>query len=262
MPRPHAAAPPDHDRQVVTALARGLDILRCFTATRPELGVSAIARLTGLPQPTAWRLCHTLVARGFLTRVPGRDTLRPGIPLLGLGYAVLSGQPVAQLALPEMQALADRHAGGVSLGARDGLSMVYLQRCQGTSIVLDLRVGSRVPIGTSATGWAYLAALPDAERDAVLAELRAAEGPRWAAIEPRLHDAIRDYARRGYIVNKGLLHPRINSVAAPVFAPDGTVALSLSAGGIDTGFDDATLASIGASLTSLAARLGPALGAP
>ena len=49
------AASPDARAQV-TALARGLQILQCFTTSRKQLGSAEIARLTGLPQPTAWRL--------------------------------------------------------------------------------------------------------------------------------------------------------------------------------------------------------------
>ena len=39
------------DRQFVTALARGLDILRCFSRKDRELGNGEIAARTGLPEP-------------------------------------------------------------------------------------------------------------------------------------------------------------------------------------------------------------------
>ncbi|MDP9094946.1 MAG: helix-turn-helix domain-containing protein, partial [Pseudomonadota bacterium] len=61
----------DDDRPFVTALARGLEILGCFSASRPEIGGSQLAALTGLPQPTVWRLCHTMVQLGFLVAVSG-----------------------------------------------------------------------------------------------------------------------------------------------------------------------------------------------
>ncbi len=250
----------DPDRLFVTALARGLEVLRCFTPATPELGTSQIARVTGLPQPTVWRLCHTLLDLGYLVAVPGRPTMRPGIPLLGLGQAVLAAQPVAELALPHMQAIAHAHEGAVSLGARDGLDMIYLQRCQGAAIVLaDLRVGSRVPLATSATGWAYIAGLGPAERKRLMAELRAARRGDWAKIEPRLMEALHGFDATGYIVNIGSLHAHVNSVAVPVRSPDGAVLLSLSAGGISQVFVPAKLAEIGQALKALAATLAPLL---
>jgi DNA-binding IclR family transcriptional regulator len=244
----------------VTALARGMEVLRCFTPATPELGASQIARMTGLPQPTVWRLCHTLLELGYLDAMPGRQTMRPGIRLLGLGQAVLAGQPIAELALPHMQTIASRHEGAVSLGARDGLSMIYLQRCQGSSIVLaDLRIGSRVPLATSATGWAYIAGLGQAERRAVMAELRAERRDKWTEIEARLLEALNDYNETGYIVNIGSLHARINSVAVPVKSPDGGAILSLSSGGISQVFQPGKLAEIGEELKKLAAKLAPLL---
>src|SRR5215813_1294806 len=51
---------PSKDRQFVTALARGLDILRAFHAGEGMLGNQEIAHRTGLPKPTVARLTHTL----------------------------------------------------------------------------------------------------------------------------------------------------------------------------------------------------------
>ena len=248
------------DPLFVTALARGMEVLRCFTVANPELGTSQIARLTGLPQPTVWRLCHTLLELGYLDAIPGRQTMRPGIRLLGLGQAVLLGQPIAELALPHMQAIALHHEGAVSLGARDGLSMIYLQRCQGSSIILaDLRVGSRVPLATSATGWAYIAGLGQIERKAVLNELRAERRENWPEVESRLLEALRDYELTGYVVNIGSLHAQVNSVAVPIRSPDGREILSLSSGGISQIFHPEKLAEIGLELKKLADKLAPLL---
>jgi DNA-binding IclR family transcriptional regulator len=192
--------------------------------------------------------------------LPGRQTMRPGIPLLGLGHAVLAGFPIGELALPDMQSIASRYEGAVSLGARDGLNMIYLQRCQGSAIVLDnLRVGSRVPMATSATGWAYLAGLGRAERDELVAELRQSQGRQWGAIEPRLTTALRQFDKQGYVVNKGSLHARINSVAAPIKSHDGSITLSISSDGIGEVFNSEKLAQIGSELKRLAAKLGPLL---
>jgi DNA-binding IclR family transcriptional regulator len=253
----------EKDRQYVTALARGLEVLRCFTRATPALGTAEIARMTGLPQPTVWRLCHTLMQEGYLVQSDRGDKLRPGIPVLSLGYAAIAATPIAELAKADMQAIAVRHQGAVSLGMRDGTNMIYLQRCQGSSIVLrDLDVGSRVPLASSVTGWAYLAGLPQTEREALLEELGRVEQQRWPELLPQIRRALRDFADTGYVINKGSLHEQINAVAVPVLAEDGSVLLSLSSGGISQLFDDAKLMQIGAELKQLASRLVPALTAP
>jgi DNA-binding IclR family transcriptional regulator len=148
----------------------------------------------------------------------------------------------------------------VSLGARDGLSMIYLQRCQGPLIVLPgLRIGSRVPLAYSATGWAYIASLPASERKALLADVRKAEGKRFSETAARLDSALAAFEAKGFIINEGSLHDEINAVAVPVQAEDGSVTLTLSSGGISAIFNKAKLDMIGEELKALAGQLTPVI---
>jgi DNA-binding IclR family transcriptional regulator len=258
----HKETAEDKDRQYVTALARGLQILRCFTAATPTLGTSEIARMTGLAQPTVWRLCHTLIQEGYLVQTDRKDKLRPGIPVLGLGFSAISSTPVAELARSQMQSLADRHQGAVSLGVRDGSAMVYLQRCQGSQIVLrDMSVGSRVPILSSVTGWAWLTALSTTERATALTELQREEPALYEAMYPKFTEALERYALTGYLVNKGSLHPQINAVGVPITSSDGKTQMALSSGGISQLFDDDKLKQVGAELRVLAQEVAIALSA-
>jgi DNA-binding IclR family transcriptional regulator len=255
-----AATPRQADRQFVTALGRGLDILQCFTPTTPELGTSQIARLTGLPQPTVWRLCHTMTELGFLVQTPEQDRLRLGLPVLTLGYAVLAGQRIGETARPYMEVIAKRYSGAVSLGVRDGLNMLYLQRCQGSSIILaDLGIGSRVPLAYSATGWAHLAAIPEKDRKQLLAEIRAIDRQKWNATEPLFEASLRKFRKTGYLVNLGSLHPQVNAVAVPVPSQDGSILLTISSGGISSVFTDKVLHDVGRELKELAEKLGRAM---
>ena len=77
------------DRQFVTALARGLEILRCFNPGERYLGVTELARRTGLPKPTVSRLAGTLTKLGYLSFSGhyGQYQLAPGV--LSLGYAAM-----------------------------------------------------------------------------------------------------------------------------------------------------------------------------
>ncbi len=238
------------DRQFVTALARGLDILGCFDLARPSLSVSEIAALLGLPQPTAWRLCHTLVSLGYLTAGEG-GRLRPALAVLRLGYATLSDLPLAELARPYLQELADAYSGAAGMAVRDGHDMRFVQRCERASqLVLSYRIGSRVPVATSAMGWAYLAGLPEAAR----AE---AAGPpaAWEAAQPAFRDAVAAFAADGFIVNPGVLHPGYNTVAVPVMGPRGPL-FTLNCGAAASVLSLARLrAEVGPRLRDLAALI-------
>lgn len=223
----------DDDRSFVTALARGLEILGCFSASRPEIGGTQLAMLTGLPQPTVWRLCHTMVQLGFLVAVNG-DKLRPGIPILKLGRAALASIPLAEAARGPMQALADRFGAASGLGARDGNRMVFVQRCiSEATLVMNLRVGARLPLLSSAVGWGLLAGLDPAERDALLGEYGPAD-PRWPAVQKPFQAALAEAAEDGFILNIGVFHPGYNAVAVPLRGPDGASIFGLTCAGSAT----------------------------
>ncbi len=221
---------PVEDRHFVTALARGLEILGCFSSSRPEIGGTQLAAMTGLPQPTVWRLCHTMVQLGYLVPVSG-DKLRPGIPVLKLGRSALAVLPLAAAAQAPMQALADRFGAASGLAARDGGRMVFVQRCVSkATLVMNLRVGARLPLLSSAVGWGLLSGLAPAERAALVADCAPAD-PRWTEVRPGFEAAIAASATDGFILNIGVFHSGYNTVAVPVRGPDGHPAFGLSCAG-------------------------------
>ena len=59
-----ATAPDQSDRNYVTALARGLDVLSCFRSGEKLLGNQDIAKRCGLPKSTFSRLTHTRTLLG------------------------------------------------------------------------------------------------------------------------------------------------------------------------------------------------------
>lgn len=216
---------PPPDRQFVTALARGLRILGCFHPARPSLSVTEIAAELDLPQPTAWRLCQTMVSLGYLTTENG-GRLRPALAVLRLGYATLSELPLAELARPYLQELADEFGGAAGMAVRDRHDMRFVQRCESASqLVLNLRIGSRLPVATSAMGWAYLAGLPETAWDEATGAPVA-----WAAAKPALQAALAEFRAEGFIINPGLLHPGYITAAVPVMGTDGHPSWTLSCG--------------------------------
>jgi DNA-binding IclR family transcriptional regulator len=207
----------------VVALQRGLEILRCFDFGRQTLGASEIARLTGLPQPTVWRLCKTLEHDGYLVADDSNGTrFRPGLAVLTLGYAALGTSDLAQLAQPHLQAIADRFHGAAGLTTRNDLSMLFLQRCEGAGVFLtiNLRVGSRILIANSGAGWAYLAGLSARAREALLGEIRIHNPAEWRKAEKHFRNAMEKYSSTGYIVNSGVYIEGLTAIAVPLGGPD------------------------------------------
>ncbi|WP_404301047.1 IclR family transcriptional regulator [Alicycliphilus denitrificans] len=147
-------------RRFVTALARGLELLACFQVDEKWLSNAEIAARTGLLKPTVVRLAYTLCVLGYLrhSRESGKYALGDG--LAALGITMVSNLKLRRIARPYMQDLADRYDISVSLGIRNGLSVLYVENCRsGAPLSLGLDLGSRIPIAETAMGHALLAVM-------------------------------------------------------------------------------------------------------
>ena len=241
-PTPNAQAAPADKADTVSALERGIAVLRCFTEDQRLLGPTDLARLTGIPRPTVTRLAGTLVGLGLLKQDAASDRFALGAGVLTLARAFLAGLDVRAIARPHLQALAEAIGGSVYLAVRDGLEMVLIEACRARSSMLSARldVGSRVPLANGALGRACLSALPDAERQLLISSLHLARGSDWAALQPGLDRALSDAHKLGYCLSLGEFHREINSVSVPLLGPDGEV-MALNCGGAAFAFSEVRL---------------------
>ncbi len=220
------------DRQFVTSLARGLEVLRAFGPGEATLGNQDIAERTGLSKPTISRLTHTLLDLGYLTYSArnGRYQLGPGV--LALGYAMIAGLEVRQRARPMIEDLAASANVTIAIGERDRLNVVYLDCCRGTqTVALSLNVGSRIPLGTTALGRAILAKLPDGEREYLLRAMRERMPEDFQKIERGVDRAIRELDTQGFCTSFGDWREDVNAIGVPVFSLDGERLFGLICGG-------------------------------
>lgn len=209
----------------VSALERGVSVLRCFTETRRVLTPTELARLTGVPRPTVTRLAGTLVALGLLKQDHETEAYMLGPGVVSLARVFLAGLDVRAAARPHMAALAEATGGSVYLALPDGLDMVLVEACRPRSTMLAPRldVGSRAPMATSALGRAYLWALPAAQRQSLIDTLRLARGMDGEAAEAGLKRALAEADRVGYCISAGEFHREINSISVPLVGPGGEV---------------------------------------
>ncbi len=221
------------DRQFVTALARGLEVLRCFKPGDHQLGNQDIARRTGLPKPTVSRLTYTLTRLGYLSYSENLGKYQLGTAVLSLGYSLLTNMGILKLARPLMQELADYSQAAVSVGARDRLNMVYLETCRSnsTTFTLRLEVGSRIPIATTAMGRAFLCGLPKKDQDYLLDQIRKHNEVEWPKIKPGIERAFIDFEERGFCISHGEWRQDVNAVAVPMKSVAGSGPLAFNCGG-------------------------------
>lgn len=228
-----AEAPdPAADRRFVSALARGLALLRCFRPQDRWLAHQDLARRTGLPQATVSRLAFTLVSLGYLRHraASGEYALAPAV--LALGFSVLTNFEIGRIARPWMEALAEQTQAAVSLGVRHEESMVYVAHCRSTArLILGLDVGTRLPLADTAMGRALWCASSPGMRALIAARLRADAGPRWPQRQAALARAEAEMASRGYVSSEAEWESEIAAIGIGIDLGDGREPLALTVGG-------------------------------
>lgn len=220
------------DRHFVSALARGLRVLSCFRSGEELLGNHEIARRSGLPKSTISRLTYTLTKLGYLQYVGDSVKYRLGSATLALGSAMLARMDVRQVARPLMQELANYSRSMVSLGMRERVSMIYIENCRSQSaLTLSLDVGSRIPLATTAMGRAYLALLPDAERETLMEQIRAQDEAGWPKVRAGIDAALEQYRRLGCCCSFGEWQKDVNAIAVAFNPGRGLPLMSINCGG-------------------------------
>ena len=206
----------------VQSFARGLEVIRSFSADRPVQTLSEVAAQTGLTRAGARRILLTLQTLGYVACADGKHfELTPRI--LDLGFAYLSSQPLWNLAMPAMETLSETVQESCSAGVLDGLEVVYVVRVHAHKIMsTNLGVGSRLPAFWTSMGRVLLAGLPQPQLLALLANCPREPFTRYTLTEDAdLLAAIEVVRRQGWALINQELEEGLISVAAPLHNAQG-----------------------------------------
>jgi DNA-binding IclR family transcriptional regulator len=165
------------------------------------------------------------------------------------------------LSEPYREELMRETGGAVAVGGRDRHSMIYFGQSRNGLLGVQLDVGSRVPIATTAMGRAYLWALPDDERAALLRELRDHYGSRWSRMRDGIERAGEMVARQGFTISAGEWQDDVHAVGVSLKLSDGTGPYAFNCGAPAFRFtEDRLINDIGPRLVTMVRNIEAALG--
>jgi IclR family pca regulon transcriptional regulator len=211
------------DGDFVVALARGLDVVKCFGPMAMELTVSDVAARTQLARPTARRLLLTLEQLGYVRSNGSAYSLTTQV--LELGTAGIAAQGLWDIARPHLQRLVGRTGESSSMSQLDGSDIVYIARVPVAKIIaLSVQIGTRFPAVATSMGHVLLADLDRAALDEVL-ETPSKSGviPRITPTRKQLDRLLAEVRTRGWAMSDQRLSLGIRSIAAPVRGANGRV---------------------------------------
>ncbi|MFC6282251.1 MULTISPECIES: IclR family transcriptional regulator domain-containing protein [Polaromonas] len=215
----------------VQSFARGLEVIRSFSASAPRQTLTEVAGRSGLSRAGARRILLTLQALGYV-HVEGKlFSLTPRI--LDLGFAYLSSMPIWNLAEPVMEALAGQVKESCSAAVLDGTDILYVIRVSTHKIMkINLNVGSRLPAYCTSLGRMLLSALPEDElMQRLQASERTALTKHTATDIGELAARIALARRQGWALVNQELEEGLVSMAAPITNRSGQTVAALNISG-------------------------------
>ena len=225
------ADPPTPGDSYVQSFARGLQVIRSFSAGAPRQTLSEVAAASGLTRAGARRILLTLQTLGYVDSDGRLFALTPRI--LDLGFAYLSSMPIWNRAEPVMEALVRQVKESCSAAVLDGTDIVYVLRVQTHKIMrINLAVGTRLPAYCTSLGRMLLADLDDATVRERLEALDRTALTRYTITDvDTLVAKVAQARRQGWCLMNQELEEGLISIAAPVTDRNGRTVAALNVSG-------------------------------
>lgn len=238
-------------------------LLLALAQARMPLALSDLAIAADLAPGQAHAYLVSLSRLGLVKRDELSGRYEPGPLSLRLGLLHLENQPAFRAAVPRVAALAEAIGFSVAIciAGPQGPTIVRYEH-GGFPLHVNLHVGTVMSLPATSTGRVFCAYLPRETLDAMWANQSGADqsataAPRDAAFQTSL-EKIR---ARGLESSVDAPSPGISSLSAPVFDPDGRLALALTVIGSTGSIDVAADGRIARALLGAAREIGAELAA-
>jgi IclR family transcriptional regulator, acetate operon repressor len=253
-------------RVVRTALC----VLEAVSELQP-VGVSAIARATGVPKSSVQRCLVSLREAGWISSPPGgpqRWTLTGRALAVGLRGSAEHGLREAAHAV--MQDLRDRtretiHLIGFGAGHSpasdaDPAALVVIDRLDSPEPVRTwVRLGTRVPLHASCSGRAVLSRLPETEARALVGDGLERFSDQTITDHDALAAELRTVRGRGYAIADQSWRSGVGAVAAAVVDAAGRPVGALAVSAPQQRFDADRAVELGTAAVAAATRVSAAM---
>ncbi len=218
----------ENARDYVTSFARGLDVIRTFTRSKPRMTLSEVAEQADMNRAAARRFLLTLVREGYAEFDGKYFGLNPKI--LELGFSALASMSLPETVQPVLNDLADKLQESCFCVVLDGDSTVYIAAAKSKRVInVSIELGSRAPAYCMSSGRVLLGSLKPEELDAVLESLKLEQiTDNTVTSKLKLRSAIRDARTKGYSIVDQEYEVGLRSISVPIADRAGHVIAALN----------------------------------
>lgn len=240
---------------------KALKLLDFYDDRRAELGLSELARLSGIDKATVLRMLKDLATTGLVEQDPESRKWRLGAGILRLARLREAAFPVTRVLTPILERLAEStgETAHASLMAGRRLATVGIAESARSNRV-SLDPGQVLPLHATASGIAYAAFARPEVRDQLLAQTLTPATRTTPTDSAQLAALIDTAATRGYAVADQTFEAEVYGIAMPLFGADGFASGALAVASPISRVTDAHVAAVLAALTPAAREATLGLG--
>lgn len=185
------------------AFSKFIHLLQLVADSPEPLTIPQLTQLSGYPRSTVYRSVGGLVAEGLLVESLNGEAYQLGPRLVQLASRSWDRSELRLVSVQALQALRDLTNETVHLAVPSGDRMVYIEKLESTSAVrMASYIGSSVSMHSSSVGKAYLAALGEPERQALIQSLSYERYTENTVMNPsQLAEQVKQVEQQGWSVD-------------------------------------------------------------
>ena len=206
----------------MSTVGKALSLLDFFPTSGTEMALTDLARLSGFDKATTRRLLLDMAAHGFIEQNPETRGFTIGPAFMRFSRIRETRFPLTRIAQQIARGLCDELSETVHVTESAGGKLTsILAEEPARSTRVSLEPGQTLPLHSTASGMAFLAASSNKELDALLAQPLTAITSQTVTDAVRLRTIIEDTRKRGFSISMNGNEEGVVSVAAAFLAPTG-----------------------------------------
>jgi DNA-binding IclR family transcriptional regulator len=201
---------------------KALSLLELFTAQKPEIGLSEVARLADIDKATAHRLLSTLAKRGFLEQEVQSRLYRLGVSVIRLARYRESVFPLESVVETELVNLAQATGETCHASLLAGNKLATVGYIEGnTALHVTLEHGQLLHLHATASGLACLAFMREARQKTILRQPMERFTPSTPVTPEAIERLVEGVQKAGFAEADQTYELDVYGIAAPLFGAEG-----------------------------------------
>jgi DNA-binding IclR family transcriptional regulator len=244
----------------VPAVEQAIRVILCLAQDESTMTLTEISKKTGIQKSKAYAILNTLQHLGLVQRKPETKQYSLGPTLVYLGRKASEILSYKEITGPYLKQIATLTRSTTIFGLIEEPYLFVVAKEEGDeNFSLSIKLGKRYPLTFGAHGKVILSFLPEQERERILSSQEVyLHGLPQNFDKERFRKEVEECLRKGYGVDIGTFHPKVNAIASPIFGEGRGLVGSLFVVGL---FPESAVDTFGSKIRDAAMEISTALGA-